>query len=159
MAAHRGRYGTSEGWTFGLARPRCDAPPPDLVLAIEDDGAFAGEVRLFEADMFNRHARLFAWTDPTLPPSSTRRIRTIAIRLVVEYALTVLRMIRVAAEIEPDDIEFAKLAARAGMEWEGRLHDFVGVTGRRADHDLWAVTVPDSRTARRLYRTIGAEGR
>ncbi|MEV0709321.1 GNAT family protein [Nocardia aurea] len=151
--------GRPRGWTFGPARPRRDTPPPDLVLAIEDDGAFVGEVRLFEADMFNRHARLFAWTDPTLPPSSIRRIRTIAIRLVVEYALTVLRMIRVAAEIEPDDIEFAELAARAGMEWEGRLHDFVGVTGRRADHDLWAVTVPDSRTARRLYRTIGAEGR
>ncbi|MET7771859.1 GNAT family protein [Nocardia sp. NPDC005366] len=145
--------------TFGLVRPRPGTAAPPLLLTIEADGAYAGEVRLFEADMFNRHARLFAWTDPALPAATLRRIRTVAIGLVVEYALADLRLVRVAAEIEPDDTEAAEIAARAGMAWEGRMRDFVGVTGHRADHDLWAVTVPDSRTARRLYRAIGAEGR
>ncbi|WP_435591658.1 GNAT family N-acetyltransferase [Nocardia sp. bgisy118] len=113
-----------------------------LVLAIEVDGAYAGECRLFDLDMFDRNARMFVWTDPALG-GDTDRVRTAATRLLVAYAFDALGLCRIATAIEPQDRDAAAVAARIGMVREGRMSRFVGATGRRADHDLWAVTVPD----------------
>ncbi|MEV0293579.1 GNAT family protein [Nocardia sp. NPDC050710] len=115
----------------------CSAP--GLVLAVQIDGEYAGEIRLFEADLFNRHARVDGWIDPGL---AGQRLRVAATRLVVDYAFTTLGLVRIATAIEPDDIDAAEVAALVGMVREGRMRDFVGVTGHRADHDLWAVTTP-----------------
>ncbi|MEV0029941.1 GNAT family protein [Nocardia sp. NPDC050793] len=113
-----------------------------LVLAIEVDGVYAGECRLFDLDMFDRNARMFVWTDPALGDAADR-VRTAATRLLVAYAFDVLGLCRIATAIEPQDRDAAAVAARVGMVREGRMSRFVGATGRRADHDLWAVTVPD----------------
>jgi RimJ/RimL family protein N-acetyltransferase len=110
-----------------------------LVLAIEIDGLFAGECRLFDLDMFDRNARQFDWTDPDIGGD---RVRTTAIRLLLSHAFTTLGLCRVATAIEPSDLDSAEIAARVGMVREGRMHCYVGATGRRADHDLWAVTMP-----------------
>ncbi|MGV9817260.1 GNAT family N-acetyltransferase [Nocardia xishanensis] len=119
-----------------------------LVLAIEVDGAYAGECRLFDLDMFDRNARMFVWTDPALG-DATDRVRTAATRLLVTYAFDALGLCRIATAIEPQDRDAAAVAARVGMVREGRMSRFVGATGRRADHDLWAVTVPDDTASQR----------
>ncbi|WP_431950969.1 GNAT family N-acetyltransferase [Nocardia lijiangensis] len=112
-----------------------------LVLVIEVGGAYVGECRLFDLDMFDRNARMFVWTDPTLGGAG-EGVRTAAIRLLVAYAFGTLGLCRIDTAIEPEDREAAAVAARIGMVREGRMSRFVGATGRRADHDLWAVTVP-----------------
>ncbi|WP_067839089.1 GNAT family N-acetyltransferase [Nocardia lijiangensis] len=112
-----------------------------LVLAIEVGGAYVGECRLFDLDMFDRNARMFVWTDPALGGAG-ERVRTAATRLLVAYAFGALGLCRIDTAIEPEDREAAAVATRIGMVWEGRMSQFVGATGRRADHDLWALTVP-----------------
>lgn len=123
-----------------LARPGLRSSA-GLVLAIEVDGAYAGECRLFDLDMFDRNARMFVWTDPALG-AEEGRVRTTATRLLVAYAFGALGLCRIDTAIEPGDRDAATVAAEVGMVREGRMSRFVGATGRRADHDLWAVTVP-----------------
>ncbi|MEV5833166.1 GNAT family protein [Nocardia sp. NPDC052112] len=110
-----------------------------LVLVVEVDGDYAGECRLFDLDMFDRNARMFVWTDPAV---GGERVRIAATRLLLDHAFTALGLCRVATAIEPCDVGSADIAARVGMVREGRMRCFVGATGRRADHDLWAVTTP-----------------
>ncbi|WP_330254622.1 GNAT family N-acetyltransferase [Nocardia sp. NBC_00565] len=114
-----------------------------LVLAIAVDGDYAGECRLFDLDMFDRNARMFVWTDPAV---AGERVRIAATRLLLDHAFTTLGLCRVATAIEPGDVHAADVAARVGMVREGRMHCFVGATGRRADYDLWAVTTPIDQT-------------
>ncbi|MEU8901486.1 GNAT family protein [Nocardia sp. NPDC048505] len=111
--------------------------PTGLVLAIEVDGVFAGEARLFELDMFDRNARVFVWVEPPRD-----HVRETVLRLLVAHGLGALGLRRIATEIEPADTGSAAIAERIGMTREGRMRDFVALTGRRADHDLWAVTAP-----------------
>ncbi|WP_194818317.1 GNAT family N-acetyltransferase [Nocardia sp. XZ_19_385] len=111
--------------------------PAGLVLAIEVDGVYTGEARLFELDMFDRNARMFVWTEP---PQD--RIRETVTRLLIAHGFEKLGLRRIATEIEPEDTVSADIAGRAGMIREGRMRQFVGPTGRRADYDLWAVTSP-----------------
>ncbi|MFI7667145.1 GNAT family N-acetyltransferase [Nocardia sp. NPDC049526] len=110
-----------------------------LVLAVEVNGAYAGECRLFDLDMFDRNARMFVWTDPAV---GGEQVRIAVTRLLIDHAFTALGLCRVATAIEPGDAHSAEIAARVGMVREGRMRSFVGATGRRADHDLWAVTTP-----------------
>ncbi|MEV0247866.1 GNAT family protein [Nocardia sp. NPDC050712] len=110
--------------------------PAGLVLAIEVDGVYTGEARLFELDMFDRNARMFVWTEPLL-----NRVRETVMRLLIAHGFQTLGLRRIATEIEAADAASAEIAGRVGMIREGRMREFVGPTGRRADHDLWAVTL------------------
>ncbi|KAA8889559.1 GNAT family N-acetyltransferase [Nocardia colli] len=120
---------------FVCARPGLRSAS-GLVLAIEVDGAYAGEARLFDLDMFDRNARMFVWTEPGHPDD----VQTTATRLLLEHAFGPLGLCRVSTAVEPADTRSADIAARVGMTREGRMRCYVGATGRRGDHDLWAIT-------------------
>ncbi|PXX58359.1 ribosomal-protein-alanine N-acetyltransferase [Nocardia tenerifensis] len=107
-----------------------------LVLAIEVDGRYAGEARLFDLDMFDRNARMFVWTEP----GHGDDVRAAATRLLLEHAFGSLGLCRISTAVEPEDGRSAEVAAAVGMIREGRMRGYVGATGHRADHDLWAVT-------------------
>ncbi|WP_280456196.1 GNAT family N-acetyltransferase [Nocardia brasiliensis] len=109
-----------------------------LVLAIEVDGEYAGEARLFDRDMFDRNARMFVWADP----AHAEHVRVAATRGLLTLAFGPLGLCRVATAIAPGDQVAAAIAARVGMAHEGQMRDSVDATGRRADHDLWAITTP-----------------
>ncbi|MFD6162114.1 GNAT family N-acetyltransferase [Nocardia sp. NPDC060256] len=143
---------------FLYARPGLRAQS-GLVLAIEVDGAYVGEARLFDLDMFDRNARMFVWTEP----GQDDDVRTVATRLLLTYAFGPLGLCRVSTAVEPADGRSADIAARVGMTREGRMRCYVGATGHRGDHDLWAVTIgpvvePDvESSAPSARRTIGPE--
>ncbi|RDI67746.1 GNAT family N-acetyltransferase [Nocardia pseudobrasiliensis] len=111
--------------------------PGGLVLVLDIDG-YAGEFRLFDLDMFDRNARLFAWADPARADIG---VRTAATRAVVDYAFHTLGLYRVATEIDATDTESAAVVARAGLLEEGIMRNHAGPTGRRGDHALWASTI------------------
>ncbi|MFD0363309.1 GNAT family N-acetyltransferase [Nocardia sp. GCM10030253] len=115
-----------------------------LVLAIEVDGEYGGECRLFDLDMFDRNAKMFVWTDT----SCDEKNRLAATQLLLDYAFAELGLCRIETAIELDDPNAAEVAARVGMIREGRMHSYVGASGRRADHDLWAVTTPTDQSSR-----------
>ncbi|MGW0247309.1 GNAT family N-acetyltransferase [Nocardia goodfellowii] len=111
--------------------------PGGLVLAVEVDGVYTGEARLFELDMFDRNARMFVWIEPPRD-----EIRETVLRLLISQGFQTLGLCRIATAIEPEDTVAAEIAGRVGMIREGRMREFVAPTGRRADHDLWAITAP-----------------
>ncbi|MFE7797303.1 GNAT family N-acetyltransferase [Nocardia sp. NPDC057440] len=132
-------------WWRELLRARAGLhSPTGLVLAIEVDGAYFGEARLFDLDMFDRNAKMFVWTDSACA-EQTRRAAT---QLLLDYAFAELGLCRVETAIELGDLGAADIAAQVGMIREGRMHSYVGATGRRADHDLWAVTTPTDQSPR-----------
>ncbi|MFC9898364.1 GNAT family N-acetyltransferase [Nocardia sp. NPDC127579] len=112
--------------------------PAGLVLAVELDGNYIGEARLFGLDMFDRNAHLNVWTHPPRP-----RVRETVQRLLIAYGFDTLGLRRIATEIAPADAVSAEIATRVGMLREGRMRDHTGPTGHRADHDLWAITRPE----------------
>ncbi|WP_406229640.1 GNAT family N-acetyltransferase [Nocardia sp. NBC_01009] len=143
-AAWAARHSRSRWWRE-LLRARAGLhSPTGLVLAIEVDGAYFGEGRLFDLDMFDRNAKMFVWTDTTCAEPT----RVAATQLLLDYAFAELGLCRVETAIELDDLGAAEVAARVGMIREGRMHSYVGATGRRADHDLWAVTTPTDQSSR-----------
>ncbi|MBF6327868.1 GNAT family N-acetyltransferase [Nocardia transvalensis] len=114
--------------------------PGGLVLVLEVGGAYAGEARLFDLDMFDRNARMFVWADPARADIG---VRTAATRALLDYAFHMLGLYRVATEIDAADTESAAVAASAGLLEEGIMRNHAGPCGRRADHILWASTVAE----------------
>ncbi|WP_019931302.1 GNAT family N-acetyltransferase [Nocardia sp. BMG111209] len=111
-----------------------------LVLVLEADGAYAGEYRVFDLDMFDRNARLSGWVDPGRVDAG---VRTAALRAVLDHAVDSLGLYRVAIEIDAADTGSAAVAAGAGMLAEGLLRNHRGSGGQRAVHTLWALTVAE----------------
>jgi ribosomal-protein-alanine N-acetyltransferase len=132
-------------WWRELLRARTGLPSSGgLVLAIEVDSGYRGEGRLFDLDMFDHNAKMFVWADTTCDEQT----RLAATQLLLDYAFAELGLCRIETAIELDDRDAAEVAARVGMIREGRMHSYVGATGRRADHDLWAVTTAADQSSR-----------
>ncbi|GAB4586814.1 GNAT family N-acetyltransferase [Nocardia sp. IFM 10818] len=111
--------------------------PHGLLLVIDVDGAYAGEARLFDHDIFDHNARIHLWADPA---RADEAVRAAALRTLLDHAFGRLGLRRVTTEIESADTTSAAVAARAGLLKEGTMRDFRGPTGHRADHELWAIT-------------------
>lgn len=110
----------------------------DLVLTLDIHGVPAGECRLFDLDPFGRNARMDIRIDSAHADDGVRMAAT---RALVDYAFTRLGMYRVATEIPSTDTQFAAVLAQAGLHEEGTMRNFIGPTGHRADHTLWAITL------------------
>lgn len=117
--------------TTGMRNPR------GLLLIVEVDGRPAGRARLFDIDMFDRNARIHIRLDPA---RADDEVRLAATRALLDHAFGGAGLYRVTTEIESGDTATAAVAARAGLRKEGVMRGFIGPDGRRADHELWAVT-------------------
>ncbi|MCX4093220.1 GNAT family N-acetyltransferase [Nocardia sp. alder85J] len=129
------------GWWREFARSRGGLRSTGgLVLALDVNGRYAGEYRLFDLDMFDRNARLAGWIDPARADLDIRRA---AIRAMLDHAFGPLGLYRVATEIAVTDTESAAVAAHAGLLQEGIVRNHLGRTGHRGDHGLWALSVAE----------------
>ncbi|MFI9508319.1 GNAT family N-acetyltransferase [Nocardia sp. NPDC052566] len=142
--AAKRRYGRRRWLRESLCARAGLRSPSGLVLAIEVDGAFRGECRLFDLDMFDHNAELHAWTDA----ETDDLVRMTALRLLLDHAFTRLGLQRVSMAVAVDDAATSGVAARLGMTREGTMRDHVGPTGRRADHELWAITLESNQRSR-----------
>ncbi|MCU1645520.1 MAG: family N-acetyltransferase [Nocardia sp.] len=126
------------GWWREFIRGTAGVRAPNgLLLVIDVDGGYAGEARLLDLDLFDRRARIQVWADPARADDDAR---SAALRALLDYAFHDLGLFRVATEVESGDTASAAVTARAGLLKEGTMRGFVGRSGHRTDHDLWAVT-------------------
>ena len=74
---------------------------------------------------------------------------TEALRLMLRYAFSHLKLHRVEANIQPDNVASIALVRRAGFVREGYSRRYLKICGRWRDHERWALTAEDWKTRRK----------
>ncbi|WP_067824476.1 GNAT family N-acetyltransferase [Nocardia inohanensis] len=115
-----------------------------LLLVVDVDGRAVGRARLFDIDLFDGNARIHIRLDPAHTDDD---VRLAATRALLNHAFDGAGLYRVTTEIESGDTATAAVAARAGLHKEGVMRGYIGPGGRRADHELWAITASGSEHA------------
>lgn len=78
-----------------------------------------------------------------VPPARGRGVASAAVRLVVPWALEALRLRRLEAWVEPDNLASQRVLRRAGFQQEGRLRNFLTIEGRSSDALVYSVIAPE----------------
>ena len=77
-----------------------------------------------------------------VPAVRGRHLATPAIRLVTEWALRELEVLRVEAWVAPDNLPSQRVLEHAGFQLEGRLRNFLQLHGRTGDGLVYSRTAP-----------------
>ena len=77
---------------------------------------------------------------------------TEALRLMLRYAFLELKLHRLEANIQPDNVASIALVRRAGFVREGYSRRYLKICGRWRDHERWALIAEDWKRNRRLKR-------
>ena len=64
---------------------------------------------------------------------------TEALDLVLSYAFESLRLHRIEANIQPENVDSKALVTRIGFRMEGFSPRYLKVAGRWKDHERWAI--------------------
>lgn len=71
-----------------------------------------------------------------------------AVRLGLRYAFNRLKLHRVEANLQPDNIASRGVAIAAGLKQEGYSPRYIKIRGQWKDHERWAITIEDWRKPR-----------
>jgi [ribosomal protein S5]-alanine N-acetyltransferase len=74
---------------------------------------------------------------------SGRGYMTDALHLALRYAFKNLKLHRIEANIQPENADSKRLAARVGFRLEGFSPRYLKVVGRWRDHERWAICRED----------------
>lgn len=151
---------TEAQWVYYLLQSRRDARAGHaLPLVVEIDGQLAGECNLESIAIVARTAEMGIWMDPKWV---RKGLSTVAVGLMIDYAMTELGIHRITAPICEGNIAAMWGARRVGFLREGRMVGFLDVGGKRRDHDLWAITadhIPPGGLARAMIRVVARSRR
>ena len=75
-----------------------------------------------------------------------------AIELMLRHAFVNLKLHRIEANIQPDNLASIALVKRAGFVKEGYSRRYLKICGRWRDHERWAILVEDWRRRQRKTR-------
>ena len=78
-------------------------------------------------------------------PYVRRGYATEALQLILRFAFRTLKLHRIEASIQPDNVASKALVKRAGFKLEGYSPRFIKLRGRWRDHERWAILVEDWR--------------
>ncbi|HTR42637.1 MAG TPA: GNAT family protein [Pseudomonadales bacterium] len=72
-------------------------------------------------------------------PNARRGYATEALQLILRFAFRTLKLHRVEANIQPDNVPSLALVKRAGFRLEGYSPRFLKIQGKWRDHERWAI--------------------
>ena len=78
-----------------------------------------------------------------IPSARGRHLATSAVRLVSDWALRELDILRIEAWVAPDNVASQRVLDGAGFSLEGRLRNFLQLRDRTTDGLVYARTPPD----------------
>ena len=82
-------------------------------------------------------------------PFANQRYLSEAMPLVLSVVFRLLKLHRVGANIQPDNLPSIALVKRAGFRLEGYSPRYLKIAGRWRDHERWAMTAEDYRSVSR----------
>ena len=106
-------------------------------------GAIAGAINLsqiFRGGFQNAYLGYYIGA-----PYAGKGLMTEAIKLVLRYAFSELKLHRLEANIQPENKASIALAKRAGFTREGFSPRYLKICGRWRDHERWAIIAEDWR--------------
>jgi ribosomal-protein-alanine N-acetyltransferase len=107
-----------------------------LICRVED-GAIAGSITLSQIVRGNfRSAYLGYYVGE---PYAGRGYMTEALRLTLRHAFLGLKLHRLEANIQPENVASIALVRRAGFTREGYSRRYLKICGRWRDHERWAL--------------------
>jgi [ribosomal protein S5]-alanine N-acetyltransferase len=117
-----------------------------LVCRVED-GAIVGVFmlnqivrRLFQSAYMGYYAE---------QPYAGQGYMTAGLQLVLRHTFTSMKLHRVEANIQPENVASIALVKHAGFRLEGFSPRYLKISGRWRDHQRWAMTIDDWRRLRR----------
>jgi ribosomal-protein-alanine N-acetyltransferase len=163
IAANTASRSLHRGWvtpptdahTFAEWIVRCRQPNVKCFLVCRvDDGAIAGVYtlsqivrRLFQSTYMGYHAE---------QPYAGHGYMTEGLQLVLRHTFITMKLHRVEANIQPENVASIALVKRAGFRLEGFSPRYLKLSGRWRDHQRWAMTIDDWRRLRRGPRAPSA---
>jgi ribosomal-protein-alanine N-acetyltransferase len=149
LAFHKGRVSppiNSEQFSDFVRRSRQTDSACFLICRMED-GAIIGAINLSQIFFGGfRSAYLGYYVGGR---HAARGYMTEALQLILRYAFSHLKLHRVEANIQPENIASLALVRRAGFVREGFSRRYLKISGRWRDHERWTVLIEDWRLTRR----------
>lgn len=108
-----------------------------LPLVLEVDGVLAGEGGLEWISPHTASAELGGWIGSSVRAG---RVSLAVYALIIDHAILELGLQRVSAPVCVGNRAAALAMRRIGLRHEGVMAGYLDVAGRRADHDLYAIT-------------------
>jgi [ribosomal protein S5]-alanine N-acetyltransferase len=141
--------------TYAEWMVRCRQPNVQCFLVCRtEDGAIAGVFtlsqivrRLFQSAYLGYHAVM---------PFAGQGYMTEGLQLVLRHTFTTMKLHRVEANIQPENVASIALVKRAGFRLEGFSLRYLKIAGRWRDHQRWAMTIDDWQRLRRRPRVPSA---
>jgi [ribosomal protein S5]-alanine N-acetyltransferase len=114
------------------------------------DGAIAGVFilnqivrRLFQSAYLGYYAE---------EPFAGQGYMTEGLHLVLRHVFTVMKLHRLEANVQPENVASIALVKQSGFQLEGFSPRYLKIAGRWRDHQRWAILIDDWRRLRRSPR-------
>ena len=140
---------------FGEWMVRCRQPNVQCFLVCRlEDGGIAGVYtlsqivrRLFQSAYLGYYAER---------PFNRQGYMTEGLQLVLRHTFITMKLHRVEANVQPENVASVALVERAGFRLEGFSPRYLKISGRWRDHQRWAMTIDDWRRLRQGPRAPSA---
>ncbi len=119
-----------------LERMRCAGQQAHLILR-RDDGSLVGVVNLSHIVMGALRSAYLGYY--AFAPNAGQGLMSEGLQAVCRHAFRVLKLHRVEANIQPDNLASLALARRCGFQKEGFSPRYLKIKGRWRDHERWAL--------------------
>jgi [ribosomal protein S5]-alanine N-acetyltransferase len=156
VASNRVSRALHRGWVrpptdseaFAKWMTRCRQPNVKCFLACRStDGAIVGVFilsQIVRGMFYSAYLGYYAEQ-----PHSGQGYMTEGLRLVLRHIFMDMRLHRVEANVQPENVASIALIKRSGFRLEGYSPRYLKVAGRWRDHERWAMTIGDWRRLRR----------
>lgn len=124
---------------------RCSRPDSAcFLICLTADGAIAGTMNLSQIFRGGFQSAYLGYYMGA--PHAGRGYMTEALRLLLKYAFSELKLHRLEANIQPANSASIALVRRAGFTREGFSRRYLKICGRWRDHERWAIIAEEWRT-------------